>query len=718
MPFPLPNEVLQGLGLAPPMPAPPPIPPVDASLEGMPQEQPAPPVEPPQDLVPPVLPSAGAAPPSPDVPPKEFNVSPAAFGSQNPPALSGPTAGQPQRPAKPQTFDQQVADQQGRERAAEGQQKQAIGQASEAQAQQDAGNLAAVQKNAADQKVIADQLKQQQDEYNKTYAQKQSEIDARKKELDNYKVDQNKYWNDLGVGRHIGWYIAMAMSGLGEALQGKSGPNPVIQMLQDKIHTNIQGQMDQRDQLRARLGDSRVEQDRYEKFSANKQAQLLAREGEADRELARQLQVSAASAADPLHRANALKEAAIVDEQGAAKQQQSIKMAADHDMQVKNLGIAGGHLALARHAEDRATAIANAEYGPGGFKEQEIGIKNNVELRKEQADAKKAQQEGAVGNPTTGKPLLDKQGIEMRDQAKDLETRATRDPARAQELTKQAQAMREQADTHAFVVHDKEDRRKVMDNMKYGQDTVDTAAKMKRFLQQDPSTFDRAEWAGFQTELGSVIADKAKALGANASSREFEALAKHLITMDPSSLYERSFDKGKMIAQLDHLIAATRRDVNSELKSRLITDSWQPTSPDENPIAPPTKEQEALSSLKAPTQGGIPVSPMATVMAATNPEMGPTGTSKNEATALAALATRTANGDEAAREELANLASTAPRESVRTAALAAMDQAIAARKARAYTAGSYDNTTPDYSPLGLINRFHRTTTPTLPGVSR
>lgn len=724
MPYPLPDEVLQGLGI-PPQYSPPPF---DASLAGAPQMDAGPPpmpapapiaqdMAPPAELPPPAtaLPSAGPQGPTPDAAPKEFNVAPAAFGAQQPPPLSGPNAGQAPRPAKPQTFDQQMADQQNRERTAEGEQKQAIGAAYQAQSTQDAGNLAAVQKTQADQKVIADQIKANQDDYTKIYAQKQSDIDARKKELDNYKVDQNKYWNDLGVGRHIGWYIAMAMSGLGDALQGKSGPNPVIQMLQDKVHDNIKGQIDQRDQLRAKLGDARVEQDRYEKFSANKQAQLLAREGEADRELARQLQISAAQSADPMHRANAMKEAALVDEQGAQKQQTAIKLAADHDAQMKAQAIAGGHLALARHAEDRATALFNAEYGPGGYKEQEIGIKNNAELRKEQADAKKARAEGAAFNPITREPFLDQKGVEMRNQAKALEDRAKADPANAPQLLQQAKAMREEALTNVAVIGDKEDRRKVVEGVKYAQDTVDTAAKMKRFLQQDPSLWDRSEWAAFQTDLGSTVADIAKTLGANASSREFEALTKHMITMDPESLTSRTFDKGKMLAQLDHLIASTKRGVNTSLGARGIHDTWQPSSPDENPIAPPSKEERSLSSLKAPTQSGLPDNSMlAAPLAAIHPEMNPKATSKDEGAALAALGARAADGDQSAITILTDLSTTAPRDSVRAAAAAAMEKAIADRKQREYHAGTYDNTTPDYSPAGLISRFHRTATPTLP----
>jgi hypothetical protein len=774
-PVQLPNEVLQGLGLWPPPPAPPPI---DSSLAGMSQDQqiaPAPDVQPapapmpvpapiqaatpaPDQLPPPVtsLPSDTGPGQPPAAPSKDFTVPTTAFGHATVPV---PTPqGQPQRPAKPQTFEQGMAAAQAQERAAEGQQKQAIAQTTDVQAQSDAANLAAVKANDAEQKRIAADVRAAQDEKNKIYAEKQLDIDARKKELDSYKVDQGKYWNDLGVGRHIGWYIAMAMSGLGDALQGKSGPNPVIQMLQDKIHQNIQLQMDKRDQMRAALGDARVEQDRWDKFSDNKIAQRLARQGEADRELARQLSISAAQAADPIHRANGLKEAAQVDAQGAQKQQEAVKMAADHQYQMGQLGIAGENLRIARHAEDRATAIANAEYGPGGYKEQEIGIKNNAELLKERADQRKAMQEGAVGNPTTREPFLDKKGLEMRKQAEDLKTRALSDPANAAKLNAQADALREEANaTHAFVIHDKEDRRKVLDNVKYGQDTVDTAAKMKKFLQSDPSSWDRSEWAGFQTELGNVLGDKAKALGANASSREFQALAEHVLTIDPQSIYQRTFDKGKMIAQLDHLIAATQRDVNSELGSRMVPEKWVPTSPDMKPEKPLTKDEKSIKSLSQKSQGGLPDSGLIAPILSTIPGMNPAGIGKDEAKALSTLGEGAANQDLKAIEKLSDLAGKAPRESVRIAAINALstpyalrlpdvqemlsnidtssedvpDSVRAAARAAlnkanelyreqqaAPKAGPYSNTNPGYSPQDLVNRFHRINTPTLPGAAQ
>ena len=103
--------------------------------------------------------------------------------------------------------------------------------------------------------------------------QKQAAVEAANKELDNYKIDPHRFWKGEGTAKKVGWFISMALSGIGDALQGKSGPNPVIGMLQNTIENDVKLQMDQRDALRAKAQRAGQALDSADRFSQNRFAQ-------------------------------------------------------------------------------------------------------------------------------------------------------------------------------------------------------------------------------------------------------------------------------------------------------------------------------------------------------------------------------------------------------------------------------------------------------------
>jgi len=347
----IPDYLQQGLGLPPP---------VDDSLAGAPdpygglhpavaqalgftpqQPVPLPQAPPTQPLQ---LPSAAEPQPQQSpAPSRDFHV-PAA-------AIDGPGTPKPPKPAappKPMTPEQGFAAAGAARQAAEQGAEAAVQQQAQAMAPKNAEDLAAAQAHKEQADAIAADQKRYQDEHDKAYATSQAQIAADNKALDSYKVDQGKYWKDAGIGTHIGWYIAMAMSGLGDAMQGKSGPNPVIQMLQDKMHQSVVAQVDARDQLKEKRGRNLEAKGEVEQGFASRNAEILRRDGANDRAFANALALAAAKSADPIQQAQAAKLIADLRLQSADKQEAAAKDQASYAVQKQQNAIAGGHLAETR----------------------------------------------------------------------------------------------------------------------------------------------------------------------------------------------------------------------------------------------------------------------------------------------------------------------------------------------------------------------------------
>lgn len=618
-------------------------------------------------------------------------------------AIGGGGTGAPQKPqatpavAKPQSIDQRFAGQQQQQQQADQASMAAIADQEAVSRAKAAADLAAF--NAHDTKAadIEKQRAAQQAERDKTIAEKQAYVDSTLKDVDNYKVDQNKYWNDAGVGTHIGWYIAMALAGVGDALQHKSGPNPVIQMLQEKMHQSVVAQMDQREQLKEKNARAEHAFDKYDQFSKDKQAQINLLDAQNDKALANALTTAAAKYADPQAVANAHAQAAQLMQSSSEKALKATETAANYDMQKKqlavaqaNVGVAAGHLQLARDQEKRAAAFQEWEKG---FKEQELGIKMADEARKAMADKKKVVKETGVGNPQTGDYLLNGQGRAMMQQADQLEVANRNNPTaaasaylrdlRSQATTPDAKAkvgqleqtiqsdpktaqslgqgyidsLRDKAKTEEVVtITDPTERREVMSTVDYANRVVQTAAKMKEMLAGDPSMFDRDAWAKFKVEFGSNTANMIKVFGANPSSREFEAWSKHIMDFDPSSWLSRAVNKGPALAALDGAEGMAKSGVNSYLFSHGIKDGWTPTSPLETPAASLGSGQTSVEAGDAATPGALslrsPAAPIAQREAENAPGTGDTGLDKRDDATVKSLISRADRAPNAERARI------------------------------------------------------------------
>lgn len=430
--------------------------------------------------------------------------------------------------------------------------------------------------------LIADQQRAA-DDFAKTHMEKQMAVDAIYKQASDYKVDQDKYWREAGAGTHMGWYVALALSELGNAMQRKSGPNPVLQMLQDKMHQAVVAQVDQRDQL-LKQGDRAEHQlDKYDAFSKDRQAIIQARMGELDHALAQNVMATAARFGTPTALANGQAEAAKLEQSAAEHKEQATIRAATIQHQRAEEGIAAGHLSL-------ATKQFTAEYGPQGFKQQDLDLRGADEARKAAADAakaskdaKKTQAEEGVYNPLTGNALYNDTGKKMVADANRKEAQARyASPQDAQRLKAEALELRDNAKSEVATIHDVKTRSKVQDVVDYGQSVYEAAAEIRDFLKSDPDMTDRGAFGKLQSKWGSLIKDEIKSFGANASSREFDAVSHHILNFDPNSIWDRTFKKTPTIGQLEGLMEETKKLVNLKLHGAHVKDGWLPTSPLEN----------------------------------------------------------------------------------------------------------------------------------------
>ena len=201
---------------------------------------------------------------------------------------------------------------------------------------------------AADQKAF-------QDKAEAIRADKSAAVDAAYREVDNFKVDQNKYWSDASTGKKIGWIISMALSGLGDALQHKNGPNPVIEMLNATAAQSVQAQMDQRAQLEKKAGRAQGQVDEWDRFSANKDAQAAARLGQAQTLLAQQVQTAAAKYGSQEAVANGQKVAAELQKSAADNKEKAAEFALNHEIQKQQLAVSRGQLGVAQAGQAEAT---------------------------------------------------------------------------------------------------------------------------------------------------------------------------------------------------------------------------------------------------------------------------------------------------------------------------------------------------------------------------
>jgi hypothetical protein len=192
-------------------------------------------------------------------------------------------------------------------------------------------------------------------ERQKVRDQKQQQVDLYVHDADNFKIDENKFWGDASTAKNIGRVIAMAMTGVGMALQGRGHEqNPVIAMFDSMAKQSIQMQMDKRAQLEKRAERAGGELDKFDRISDSTDARYNAEMARAYDRGMRQGDLAVAKYGDKRAEANWKVQRADLEQKQAEYKDKAANAAfemEDKRMAQRNaraqVGIAAGHLALA-----------------------------------------------------------------------------------------------------------------------------------------------------------------------------------------------------------------------------------------------------------------------------------------------------------------------------------------------------------------------------------
>lgn len=314
-----------------------PIPPFDAALAGAP---PGPGAEPP------VIQPAGLPPGVPDPTPTAVAPTPqpgeapaAAVPAAQPVTAAAPPPARRPAPAGVPSGKQLQAEARATQAAADQAGARAIAEQEQVARAKAAEDYAAYQQHAANTAQIEEQRKALADDIAKARVQKQTYAETTLREAESYKVDRNKFAREMGLGDTLGWGIAAALSAVGQALARQGGPNPVIQMLQQRMHDAVVAQMEERDRLKARSAAATHELDKFDTFSKNRLAQIDLLDARNDRWLAQQIALTGAKMADPQARAAAQKAFADLVTSSAEKAQKAADTAVGHELQAGGLAV-------------------------------------------------------------------------------------------------------------------------------------------------------------------------------------------------------------------------------------------------------------------------------------------------------------------------------------------------------------------------------------------
>ena len=584
----LPPEVLAWPGFAG-------SPPVDSSLAGSGAAPPAQPHGPQSFLSPEVLQALGwqdppPAAPSPIVAPQpgpgtrdDYHVPVSAFKPQ--PTASPPPA--PAPPTKVQDPLQQIQQGSNAQQAAVGGQAQVARAQGGIEAAKSGEEAAILQKQADDQAAWEKDMAARQAEQAATRAKYQTAVDQAVKTEADYKVDPNRYYHNISTGKKIGNAIAIVLSSVGQAMMGNHGPNVALEMIQQAAKEDTDAQIREQEHLGKQIGLRQGALKNYMDMTgdANQAASLM--QAQHLTTAASQLRATAAKYASPQAKLNAEQTALGLEAQAGALKSSVAEKLSDTAIKKQEVANPGYGLSLQKRGQDIQARQFDKTFAFDQKKEMDALAEKYAAL--DQKDkAAKAKQIGDEGvfNPATGDGLYTSRGKQMVAQADQLEAaaRTTGDQAQAQQLAQQAKELRDTAkSTEVAVIGDKEARRDVQKQLAYAQQVVDVGAQLKQFLNSDPSSWDRDAWATAKTRYGAVVADYIKSLGANASSREFDAITEHVLNFDPDSIKSRLFSKAPAASSLDALDAIVKGGVDATLKIHGIKDGWVPRAPSEMP---------------------------------------------------------------------------------------------------------------------------------------
>lgn len=387
----------------------------------------------------------------------------------------------------------------------------------------------------------------------------------------NYKVDTDR---DVGA-RGL---IAIALSGIGDALDHHHGPNAAAQILDAQADKRIADQWKQKDELGKKAGFVQGKIDMLRQGAADDRDAMAMQKAAILQEQANEIRATADASANPQIKARGMalaaqretERAAIVDSTATRHAQQNAAQAAAQQQGFENR-IKMGELGV-KQAEQKETARQHdLEHQD---KLAEIGAKADERSAKTKADFAK----NGVFDPSTANALLDPVGQKMEDAAKAIDQKtaaaeASGDVAAQQKFQKQADGLRAQAAEHAYPLEDKDNE--VKNQLAGSQRLVNVTQRIRDAL-NDGSIFDRSTRSTLKTEADEAFTAWAELNKVKASSREYEVYKDAIGELD--GLTATNIGKSPLLASLDALDTGARNTANTTLASRGIKTTWTPTA--------------------------------------------------------------------------------------------------------------------------------------------
>jgi len=231
----------------------------------------------------------------------------------------------------------------------------------------------------------------------------------------NYKVDENRKWNNMSTGRKIAAAIAVAMSGWGNALarQGNA-PNGALEFLMGTIKDDVRLQMDERDQLGKNVGMQKEKfADLRQAMSDNESMYKAAVAGEYEK-AANQFRTAGAKSKSEVAKAETdIAVAHLTGEAGKLREEAANTQYA-RKIDERNF-VADQAYKRASLGEQRAGRLQSGQIADRNFLQGQYEFEKNLELQygKAIADAEKAR---AAGNDKEAE-RLEKKAKEERELA-------------------------------------------------------------------------------------------------------------------------------------------------------------------------------------------------------------------------------------------------------------------------------------------------------------
>lgn len=364
-------------------------------------------------------PDMTAPPPRPQAPP-----APGPAVTSMPQATAGPAPVAPPAPGSPDAFAQA----EGAYGMAVTDQQRAVQDQARVEAQREAEQATILQRGNEERDRLAAEQQAKRDKDAAQLADLSQKHESAIKQWADTKIDDNHFYASRSTGQNIAIAISLALSGLGEALQGRGGKNPALDIINKYASDDVNAQLRERDNARDKATMAGSAVDRFRAIMGDNEGARQALLAAAKQRTADQIEQAAKAFGSPLAIARGQEAAAALRTSAAEHQAQATQAAwsrgqqqrqldeqiasrkASIGVQYANLRQSNNHFyaSLADHAIDRATSLAMDAAKTGAT----VGA---AKTKAEQDQQKELAARAIGGSPTLlvddkGQPIVDKSG--------------------------------------------------------------------------------------------------------------------------------------------------------------------------------------------------------------------------------------------------------------------------------------------------------------------